>query len=187
MLSEQAADMRGAAHELTDNWWVFLVAGVGWLLVSLLVLRFDITSVATVGALIGVVFLVAAFDEFFVAGMRRSWVWAHVLLGVLFVLGAIWSFASPYDAFWALASVFGLLLILSGAMDIVGSTTSRAVNRVWGLGLAAGILQILLGFWVSQQFFPARASLLILWVGFLALFRRFSDIVLAFEIKSVRR
>jgi uncharacterized membrane protein HdeD (DUF308 family) len=186
MLSAQAGDMREAAHELTDNWWWFLIAGIGWLLVALLVLRFDITSVTTVGVLIGALFLVAALDEFFVAGIRRSWIWAHVLLGVFFVLGAVWSFASPYDAFWALASVFGLLLILSGTMDIVRSTTARLVNPLWGLGLAAGILEILLGFWVSQQFFPARASLLILWVGFLALFRGFSDIVLAFEVKSVR-
>ena len=187
MLSAEARDMREAAHELTDTWWWFLVAGIAWLLVSLVVLRFDITSVATVGVLIGALFLVAAFDQFFVAGMRRSWGWAHVLLGVFFVLGAVWSFVSPYDAFWALASVFGLLLILSGTMDIVGSTTSRVVNPLWGLGLATGILEILLGFWVSQQFVPARASLLILWVGLLALFRGFSDIVLAFEIKSVRR
>jgi uncharacterized membrane protein HdeD (DUF308 family) len=186
MLGAQAADMREAADELTDNWWWFLVAGIGWLLVSLLVFRFDITSVTTVGVLIGVLFLVAAADEFFVAAIRRSWVWAHVLLGALFVLGAIWSFGSPYNAFWALASVFGLLLILSGTMDVVGSTTTRAVNPLWGLGLATGILEILLGFWVSQQFVPARASLLILWIGFMALFRGFSDIVLAFQIKSVR-
>src|SRR5205085_6608715 len=120
-------------------------------------------------------------------GIRRSWAWAHVLLGALFVLGAIWSFASPYSAFWALASVFGLLLILNGTMDIVGSTMARAVNPLWGLGLATGIIEILLGFWVSQQTFPVQASLLILWVGLAALFKGISDLVLGFEIKSARR
>jgi len=38
----------------------------------------------------------------------------------------------------------------------------------------------------SQQFLLARASLLILWVGFMALFRGFSEIVLAFELRSER-
>ena len=40
----------------------------------------------------------------------------------------------------------------------------------------AGILEILLGFWASQQMFPARAALLLVWVGFFALFRGISEI-----------
>jgi uncharacterized membrane protein HdeD (DUF308 family) len=48
----------------------------------------------------------------------------------------------------------------------------------------AGILLILLGFWASQQMFPARAALLLLWVGFFALFRGISEIVIAFELRS---
>ena len=178
------ADVRAAAKRITDNWWWFLIAGVAWLIISVLVLRFDVTSVATVGALIGALFLVAGLDEFFIASIRESWAWARVLLGVVFIVGAIWAFASPFDAFWALASAFGLLLILRGTLDVVQSTATRALNPLWGLGLVTGILEILLGFWVSQQFFPARASLLILWVGFMALFRGFSEIVLAFELRS---
>jgi uncharacterized membrane protein HdeD (DUF308 family) len=180
------ADARKAVQDYADGWWWFLVAGLVWLVVSVVVFRFDISSVTTIGVLIGALFIVAALDEVFVATVRKSWAWAHWLLSVLFVLGAIWSFVSPQDAFWALASVFGLLLIFSGTLDIVQSTVSRAVNPLWGLGLATGILEILLGFWASQQFVPARGALLILWVGFLALFRGLSDIVLAFEVRSVK-
>jgi uncharacterized membrane protein HdeD (DUF308 family) len=180
------ADAREAVQDYADGWWWFLVAGLVWLVVSVVVFRFDISSVTTIGVLIGALFIVAALDEVFVASVRKSWAWAHWLLSVLFVLGAIWSFVSPQDAFWALASVFGLLLIFSGTLDIVQSTVSRAVNPLWGLGLATGILEILLGFWASQQFVPARGALLILWVGFLALFRGLSDIVLAFEVRSVK-
>ena len=180
------AEAKTPAKELTRSWWWFLIAGVAWMIVSLVVLRFDITSVATIGALIGALLLVAGLDEVFIATIRRSWAWARVLLGVLFILGSIWSFTSPFDAFWALASVFGLLLILRGTFDMVRSIATRVLNPLWGLGLAVGILEILLGFWVSQQFFPAQASLLILWVGFMALFRGFSEIVLAFELRSER-
>ncbi len=38
----------------------------------------------------------------------------------------------------------------------------------------------------SQQVLPARALPLILWVGFMALIRGFSEIVLAFELRSER-
>jgi uncharacterized membrane protein HdeD (DUF308 family) len=48
-------------------WWLFLVTGIAWLLISLIVLRFDVTSIAAVGALLGVIFLMAMF-----AGSPRS-------------------------------------------------------------------------------------------------------------------
>jgi len=45
-------------------WWLFLVTGIAWLLISLIVLRFDVTSIAAVGALLGVIFLMAMFRGF---------------------------------------------------------------------------------------------------------------------------
>jgi len=173
--------------QLAGPWWLFLWTGVAWLIISAVVLRFSIASVATVGALIGVVFLVAAVSEVMLASARAGWLWLHVLMGVLFVVGAIWAFASPFSAFWALAAVVGLLLILRGGLDLVTSLASRDVNHAWWLGTTAGILEILIGFWASQQMFPARAVLLIFWVGFFALFRGISDIVVAFELRSAKR
>ena len=52
--------------------------------------------------------------------------------------------------------------------------------------MVTGVLEIMLGFWASQQVLPARAALLIFWVGFLALFRGITEIVLAFEIKATQ-
>jgi uncharacterized membrane protein HdeD (DUF308 family) len=169
---------------LAGPWWLFLVTGVAWLIISAVVLRFSIASVATVGVLIGVVFLVAAVSEILIASARTGWLWLHVLMSVVFVLGAIWAFASPFGAFWALAAVVGLLLILRGSLDLVTSIASREVSHAWWLGTTAGILEILIGFWASQQIFPARAVLLIFWVGFFALFRGISDTVVAFELRG---
>jgi uncharacterized membrane protein HdeD (DUF308 family) len=61
--------------------------------------------------------------------------------------------------------------------------SARDVNPTWWLGLLAGSLEIIIGFWASQQAFPARGALLIFWVGFFALFRGISDIVVAFEVR----
>jgi uncharacterized membrane protein HdeD (DUF308 family) len=46
------------------QWWLFLVTGIGWLLISLIVLRLDVTSIAAVGALLGVIFPMAMFRGF---------------------------------------------------------------------------------------------------------------------------
>ena len=171
----------------TDKWWVFVVAGVLWLVVALVVLRFDTTSSATIGALMGIVFIVSAAEEFFVAYIRRGWRWAHVLLGILFLAGAVYCFVRPIDAFWSLAAVFGLLLILRGSLDVVSSTMSSAINPIWGLGLVVGILEILLGFWASQQVVEVRAALLVVWIGFFLTLRAMQLIVIGFEIRSAGR
>jgi len=166
---------------------MFLLTGVSWLIISWAVLRFSIASVATVGLLLGVVFLISAIGETMIAAARVGWSWLHILMSVIFVLGAIWSFASPFDAFWSLSAVIGLLLILRGSLDVITAIPAREVLPTWWLGLVTGILEIVLGFWASQQAFPARAALVIFFVGFFTLFRGISDIVLAFELKSVAR
>jgi uncharacterized membrane protein HdeD (DUF308 family) len=172
---------------LAGPWWMFFVTGTAWLVISLIVLRFRLSSVVAVGVLMGVVFLGGWFGELLLASMRARWRWAHVLMAVLFLFAACWSFASPFSAFWSLAAIFGLLLIFRGSFDLVTSISGREINQGWWLGTIAGVLQVLLGFWVSQQEFPARGLLLILWVGFFALFRGFSDFLMAFEVRALKR
>jgi uncharacterized membrane protein HdeD (DUF308 family) len=179
------SDMRTPVRDVTRLWWVFLVTGIAWLIVALVVLRFDETSLATVGVLLGVVFLAAAVNEFFTAYVQRSWAWAHALLGILFVVGAISAFIQPYDAFWALASILGLLLVFDGAFNLAGGIASKDVNDVWWLGVTVGVLEIILAFWVSQQFFAPRAILILIWVAFYALFRGISQIVTAFHMRKL--
>jgi uncharacterized membrane protein HdeD (DUF308 family) len=182
---------RGRAETVLDQlsgpWWMFLVIGIGWLVISVIVLRFRLSSVVAVGVLMGVVFLGGWLTELLIASNRPQWRWAHALMAILFLFAACWSFASPFGAFWALAMIFGLLLIFRGSFDLFTSIAAREVRPAWWLTMLAGVLEILLGFWVSQQEFPARALLLILWVGFFALFRGFSDIVLALEVRGLER
>lgn len=177
-------DEREAAREVSGLWWLFLVTGVIWFIISLVVLRFDENSIDTVGIIIGVVFAIACIDELMTMAVQKSWRVVHALLGVLFLLGALWAFIQPEEAFWALASVLGFLLIFKGAADIIVSTMTREYNSLWGLGLTVGILEVLLGFWASQQYYPARAALILIWVGFFALFRGIGEIILAFRIRS---
>ena len=187
MVTTASAESR-AFGAMTAAWWVFLVTGIFWLLVALIVLRFDATSLATVGTLLGAVLLLAGANEFLALGMRNvAWKGFHVLMAILFVAGGVWAFFRPINAFWELASILGFLLMLKGSFDIVGSVVTREMNVLWWLGLVVGILEVLLAFWVSQQFFAPRAALIIVWVGFSAMFRGISEIALAFELKGIMK
>jgi uncharacterized membrane protein HdeD (DUF308 family) len=178
--------MRESRASLGWPWWVFLITGLAWIFISIIVLQFNYVSVATVGYLLGVMFAAAAINEFLVMGMVDGWRWLHAILGVAFALGAIYSFISPRDTFLALASVLGFLLVLMGTFYVMASVASRPVNPLWGLGLAAGILEILLGFWAAQRYYPARASLILIWVGFMAMFRGIGEIVMAFRVRQLQ-
>jgi hypothetical protein len=92
-----------ARDEASDLWWVFLVTGIIWLWASIVVLRFDNRSITAVGIILGVVFLGAAANEAMIAVLGVGWRLAHWLLSGFFVLGALWAFIRPEDAFWALA------------------------------------------------------------------------------------
>ena len=151
-------EIRREATGFAKNWWLFLITGIAWLLIGVLVLRFNIASVRTVGILLGFMFLGAAINEFLASTtVSGGWKFVHIALGVLFILGALWGFFEPVDTFFALASVLGFLLVLMGSMHVIGAVLSREANPLWWLGLSVGILEILLAMWVSQQFYDVRA------------------------------
>jgi len=179
--------MRAGLWRLAGPWWLFLLTGIAWLIIGWIALRFTPASVATVGALLGVVFLFGMVDEFVLASMRANWRWLHIVMGVIFAFGAGWAFAQPFDAFWTLASILGLLLIFRGTLDIITSVEARDVNSAWWLGMVAGIIEILLGFWAAQQYLSVQGALLLVWVGLFALFRGISAIVVAFELHRAQR
>ena len=178
---------RAQLFRLAGPWWIFLLTGIAWLILSWISLRFTPASVPTIGILLGFLFLFAMVNEFFIAAITSSWRWLRIIMGIIFAFGAGWSFAQPYGAFWTLASILGLLLIFRGTLDIITSTSSRDVNSLWWLGLVAGFIEILLGFWASGQYLAVRGALLLVWVGLFALFRGISEIVIAFELRRAQR
>jgi uncharacterized membrane protein HdeD (DUF308 family) len=182
------AEIRREATGFARNWWLFLITGLAWLLIGVLVLRFNVTSVATVGVLLGALFLGAAMNEFLASTtVSGGWKFVHVALGVLFVLGSLWGFFRPIDTAFALASVLGFLLVLSGTMHVVGAVLSRELNPLWWLALIVGLLEILLAMWVSQQYYDVRIALILIWVGFMAIFRGIAEIVMAFELHHAKK
>jgi uncharacterized membrane protein HdeD (DUF308 family) len=181
-------EARAAVGEASGTWWLFLITGIAWLLLSVIVLRFNITSIAAVGALLGVVFIAAGANEFMVMALRdMGWKWLHGILAVIFIIGGVWAFIHPIDAFYELAAILGFLLIFKGTMDVIGSVIQKEISALWWLGLITGVLELLLGFWASQQYFAPRAALILVWVGFFALFHGIGEIVMAFEMRRVHK
>jgi len=179
-------------REAARWWWAPLVAGIAWFLIAWLVLRSNITSLGTVGVLVGVVFLVSAVSEIGLATlMAGGWRVVHGLLAVLFLLGALWAFIRPIDTFFALASVLGLLLFLEGAFYVARGIAMRDVSPSWWVSLVGGTLFILIAIWMSTSDrvwdLAGRTVFILAAVGIYAVFRGISDVGLAFDLRHFGR
>jgi uncharacterized membrane protein HdeD (DUF308 family) len=165
-------------------WWLFLVTGIIWMIIGLIVLRFNLTSVTSIAVLAGCVVLVAAAAEAVNTFTAPGWQWLHGLLAVLFLILSIVIFANPGRSFVWLAAFIGWFLLFKGFADIVLSFLTEAENEAWWLLLIVGILEVLLGFWAAGRF-ERSAYLLIVYVGAIAIFHAVTDIVMAFRIRRL--
>jgi uncharacterized membrane protein HdeD (DUF308 family) len=180
-----AARQRTLASVLPP-WWLVLITGIGWMLVGLIVLRFDYTSVSAISILFGFVAIAAGVLEFGVLMMANGW-WKvlHGLLVVVFITAGIVAFIHPGNTFRALAAVFSFVLVFAGAFDIILAISTRHEIEVWWLQLIGGILYLALGLWAGG-YYGRSAVLLIAWVAAFAIIRGVRDIILAFRVREVQ-
>jgi uncharacterized membrane protein HdeD (DUF308 family) len=178
--------LRDATREVTGYWWLQLLAGIAWLVVSLVILQFDSASVTTIGVLVGMMFTLTAAQTFAVAGATSGATrWLSAIFGGLFVVAGIICFAEPEGTFAALADSLGFLFLIVGVWWMVRAFLERAVNPLWWLGLISGILMSIMAFWTSGQFLFQRAYVLLVFAGIWALIQGMNDIVRAFATRRL--
>jgi uncharacterized membrane protein HdeD (DUF308 family) len=183
-VSSFATHREGELERVTSIWWVFLVTGSLWMLVSLLVLRFNYTSVSAISILFGCIAIAMGVNEFFHVGSSTSgWKIVHVLLGLALIVIGIIAFVHPGDTFEALAAVMSFFLVLKGTFDIVMSLIMRHDAELWWLTLIVGVIELLLGFWAAG-YFGRSVVLLVVWIGATALTRGITDVLQAFALRK---
>jgi len=183
-VSTAVADEEVYDANFGKHWWVFLITGIAWLFLSLILFRFDITSAKSIGILAGIIFIIAGLFEFLMVMVVRSGWWKAVnaILGVLLIVGGILSFIHPKNTFVAIASITGFMFLFVGILDIIVALSNRV--GVWWIRLVVGIVCVGLGFWAEGDF-NRSATLLIAWVGAFALLRGITHFLIAFSIRGV--
>ncbi len=154
------------------------------MLLALIVLRFDYTTVSAISILFGIVAIAAGVLEIGVTLIADGW-WKllHGVLALVFIVAGIVAFIHPGDTFAALAAVFSFFLIFAGTFDIIESISVRHEIEVWWLQLIGGIIELGLGFWAAG-YYGRSAILLVAWVAAIAIIRGFMNILLAFRVRA---
>ena len=182
----------GDARAVTRNWGWFLVAGIAWIVFAFIVLSFNYRTVWAVALFFGIGFILGGMMEFAVAAMAPGWKWLHILLGIVSIIAGFIALIWPGQTFLVLGAIVGWLLLAYGVIDIVVAFSTRDVDNLWWMQLIGGIIMVLLGFWAIT---PDAATvstyrgivLLVVWIGFAALFRGISDIIVGFRLRAAHK
>jgi uncharacterized membrane protein HdeD (DUF308 family) len=171
----------------TRLWWLLLVTGAAWTVLSVVILRFDYTTVAAVAVLFGVYCLVAAVNEMMIGAVSSSTGWriAHGLLAALLVVVGVVSFMNLGATFVTLAAIISFYFIFRGCFDVAIAFAGSAVPGWWVL-LVCGFIELGLGFWAAGSW-NVSVVVLVAWVAAAALVHGIGEIALGFQIHQGRR
>jgi uncharacterized membrane protein HdeD (DUF308 family) len=169
----------------TRYWWLVLLTGVAWIAVAVIVFRFDYTTVKAISWLFGLVAIAVGVTEFFAAALAQGW-WRvlSVLLGAIFIVVGVVAFFRPGNTFVGLAAVISFYFVFAGTWNLITALWTRSANDAWWVQAVSGVVELGLGFWAAG-YWERSATLLVAFVGAMALLRGINEIVLAFRMHQV--
>ena len=141
--------MAGAQRTLARTlppWWLFLVTGVGWTLVGLILLRFDYTSVSAIAILFGIVAIAAGLLEIGVTMLAAGW--GKLLHAVLAFLISI---RHEMEVWW-LQLIGGIIELALGfwAAGYYGRSAVLLIAWVAAFTIIRGVRDIVFAFRVRE-------------------------------------
>ena len=114
----------------------------------------------------------------------RHW-WLYLITGILSIIAGIVVFCNPIESYITLSIMFGILMLISGIVELVVSTTSRNYFITRSYSIVGGILDLLIGLFLCC--YP-RITLVVLPVilGVWMMFHSFMIIGLGSDMDSFR-
>ncbi len=176
-------------HELAAiraSWFWFLILGIILIVVGTVAVAMPfVASVATAVAF-GVLLLVGGIAQLAGAFWTRDWsgFFLSLLMGVLYVVLGLLFVRDPGDAMVAMTLLLACVLMVGGLFRVIGSLMYQFPH--WGWTLAGGIINLVLGIMIWQQWPFSGLWVIGLFVGIDLIFTGWTWVMLALAIKSVR-
>ena len=177
-------------HELTalrGNWSWFVLLGVALVVLGIVALGSAVITSLAAAAAIGVLLLLGGAAEAVGAFWCRGWsgFFLELLSGVLSIVVGLLFLRAPLNALAALTLLLACFLMVGGIFKVVAAIAYRFA--AWGWSLAGGIIDVILGVMIWQEW-PASALWVIgLFVGIDLIFRGFNWIALGLALRSLPR
>jgi uncharacterized membrane protein HdeD (DUF308 family) len=181
------AELRHELDALRGNWFWFVILGVALVVLGLVALSSVVIASLAAAVAIGMLLLLGGAAESVGAFWCRAWsgFFLHMLSGVLSIVVGLLFLRAPADALAALTLLVACFLMVGGIFKIIAALVYRFA--AWGWSLASGIIDVILGVLIWQEW-PASALWVIgLFVGINLVFRGINWIVLGLALRSPPR
>jgi uncharacterized membrane protein HdeD (DUF308 family) len=179
------AELRHGLIALRGNWLWFVILGIALVVLGTVALGAVVIASLAAAVAIGALLIVSGVGEVIGAFWCRGWsgFFLHLLSGILSIVVGLLFVRAPLDALAALTLLLACFLLVSGTFKIVAAVVYRFA--AWGWSLAGGIIDVVLGVLIWQEW-PASALWVIgLFVGINLLFRGFNWIALGLALRAL--
>jgi uncharacterized membrane protein HdeD (DUF308 family) len=174
---------RELIQSVSRGWWVLLLSGIVSIAAGGIILLVD-WSVSDLALFLGALFIVRGFFNMVslpLDGSARGWA---VALGLIEVGVGIAVLVWPDPTLLVIAAFIGWWVLFSGVMTVVGSISARRILPYWGLFLALGILEAVVGMWLLYR--PGLTLLAtVLAIGFWAILYGVVLTAVSIELKNL--
>ena len=174
------ASLFGTAAEY---WWVWLVAGIAWLSVAIVVLQFNQSSATTVGIVVGIIFLAGAVQTIAIGRTVDGARWIWYSFGVVLAAGSLTSLVYPGKTFVIVSAVVGALLVASGLFWVARAYSTRHEDPLWPMWIVLSVAIVGVGIWLAGQFITVRALTITAVTGVWALVKGVKDLAKAAHLR----
>jgi uncharacterized membrane protein HdeD (DUF308 family) len=181
------AELRHGLNALRGNWFWFVLLGIALIVLGAVALGSVVIASLATAVVIGMLMLFAGIAEAVGAFWCRCWsgFFLHLLAGVLSIVVGLLFLRAPLNALLALTLLVACFLMVEGIFTIVSALSYRF--GAWGWALAGGIVDLILGLMIWQEW-PASALWVIgLFLGISLIFRGVNWIVLGLALRALPR
>ena len=180
-------ELRHELDALRGNWIWFVILGVSLVVLGTVALGSVVIASLAAAAAIGVLLLLGGAAEAVGAFWCRGWsgFFLELLSGVLSIVVGLLFLRAPAGALAALTLLLACFLMVGGFFKIVAAVSYRFA--AWGWSLAGGIIDVILGVMIWQEWPASGLWVIGLFVGINLLFRGFNWIALGLALRSLPR
>lgn len=113
----------------------------------------------------------------------RHW-WLFLVAGLLLIAGGIIVFCRPAESYLTLSVMFGILMLVSGIVELVVASTSRNWFMMRGYSIVGGIVDLILGLMLCC--YPGMTLVLLpVMLGIFMLYHSFMTIGFASDLRAM--
>jgi uncharacterized membrane protein HdeD (DUF308 family) len=165
--------------------WVFLTGmGVALMLLGLASIGSSFIATLATVQVFGILMLLGAIFQVVTALWGRSWrgFVLHLLAGALYLIAGLFMIENPFEAALSLTFLIAVCLLVGGALRIGLAVAERFEG--WGWVVLNGVISVVLGVGIWQQWPLSGVWVIGLFVGIEMLFSGLSWVMLGLAVRS---